>query len=108
MDDKVVTVSGDKVNVFWTLSYQLSHAGLIVDSKRAVVVRWFGICSYRALKVTVERRKQLCPICNGEFVQIRRLTDEIDLPSDCHVHVVDLCGRDGEPRFIEAFAVSYG
>lgn len=106
-DGKMVTVPSDKDNVFGTLSYQLSHAGFVVGSKRATVVRWFGVCSYRKLKVTVERRKRLCPICDAEFVQIRRLGFDVDLPLGSGVHIVDLCGSDGEPRFIEAFAVSY-
>jgi hypothetical protein len=108
LNGKLVVVAGDKDNVFGTLSYQLSHAGLIVDSKRANVVRWFGVCSYKRLKVTVERRKQLCPICDEEFVQIRRLSFDVELPVGGGVHIVDLYGSDGEPRFIEAFACDYG
>ena len=107
MDGEKVVVAGDKDNIFGTLSYQLSHTGLIVGSKRACVVHWFGVCSYRALKVTVAKRKQLCPICDEEFVQIRRLSFDVDLPSGSGVHVVDGCGSDGEPLYIEAFAVSY-
>ena len=107
MDGEKVVVPSDEDNVLGTLVYQLGHAGLIVDSKRASVVHWFGVCSYRALKVTVERRKQLCPICEGEFEQIRRLSFDVDLPSGCGVHIVDGCGSNGEPRYIEAFAVSY-
>lgn len=107
MDGEKVRVAGDEDNIFGTLSYQLSHAGLIVGSKRASVVHWFGVCSYRALKVTVARRKQLCPICDEEFVQIRRLSFDVDLPSGCGVHIVDGCGSDGEPLYVEAFAVSY-
>lgn len=107
IDGMKVVVPSDEDNVFGTLVYQLSHAGFIVGSKRASVVHWFGVCSYRALKVTVLKRKQLCPICDGEFEQIRRLSFDFDLPVGCGVHVVDGCGADGEPRYIEAFASSY-
>ena len=108
MDGKKVVVPSDKDNVFGTLIYQLNHSGLIVDSKRASVVHWFGVCSYRKLKVTVERRKQLCPICNAEFVQIRRLRLDVALPAGDGVHIVDMYGCDGEPLYVEAFAVSSG
>lgn len=38
---------------------------LLVNAKRSrhVVVTWFGICSYRRLKVTYEVRKMVCPWC---------------------------------------------
>jgi hypothetical protein len=107
MDGEKVRVAGDEDNIFGTLSYQLSHAGLVVGSKRASVVHWFGVCSYRALKVTVARRKQLCPICDEEFVQIRRLNLDVALPDGCGVHVVDGCGADGEPYYVEMFGGSY-
>lgn len=106
-DGELVTVLGDKDNIRGTLAYQLSHAGLIVGSKRANVVHWFGVCANKALKVTIERRKQLCPICNKEFVQIRRCSDiDFELPAGSGVFIFDLCDADGKPRYIEAFADS--
>jgi len=104
MDGEKVRVDGDEDNIFGTLSYQLSHAGLVVGSKRASVIHWFGVCSYRALKVTVARRRQLCPICDEEFVQIRRLNLDVVLPDGCGVHIVDGCGADGEPYFVDMFS----
>jgi hypothetical protein len=107
LDGEVVTVLGDRDNIRGTLAYQLSHAGLILGSKRASVVHYFGVCSYRKLKVSVERRKQLCPICLDEFVHIRRCSDvDFELPSGSGIFVFDLCGSDGRERFIEAFASS--
>ena len=35
------------------------------------VATWFGVCSYRKLKVTYEKRKELCPICQSELVPLR-------------------------------------
>jgi hypothetical protein len=107
MGGEKVVVPLDKDNIFGTLSYQLSHAGLVVGSKRACVVHWFGVCSYRRLKISVVRHKQLCPICDAEFVQIRRLSFDVDLPGGCGVHIVGACGGDGEPLYVEAFAGSY-
>jgi hypothetical protein len=35
------------------------------------VARWFGVASYRKLKVTVEVRRRLCPICQHELEKLR-------------------------------------
>jgi hypothetical protein len=106
LDGERVRVFSDRDNVRGTLSYELGHAGLIVGSKRANVVHWFGVCAPRRLKVTVESRKQLCPICGWEFVHIRCLSSDAPKPMGLGVHIVDLYGADGEPYYIEAFASS--
>ena len=61
----------DKPNVGGTASYQLGHATLKKDVERFHVATYFGVCSYRKLKVTVEKRKMLCPICEQELEKIR-------------------------------------
>lgn len=33
------------------------------------VVHWDGICSFRKLKVTIEVRKSICPLCQHELVE---------------------------------------
>lgn len=35
--------------------------------RRHIVVHWFGNCSYRRLKVTIEVRKMCCPHCGHEL-----------------------------------------
>lgn len=99
-----VRVPSEVDNVRGTLAYQLSHAGLVVGSKRASVVHWFGVVSYRRFHFTPEMRRQRCPICLEEFVQIRCLRSDAPLPLGSGVYVVDLCGSDGLPYYIEAFA----
>ena len=32
------------------------------------VVHWDGVCSFRKLKVSIEVRKSLCPLCQHELV----------------------------------------
>lgn len=54
-----------------TAWYQLNHASIKVGVKRFRVATWFGCCSYRKLKVTVERKKDLCPICGSELERLR-------------------------------------
>jgi len=57
----------DVDNVFGTAWYQLNHSSYRKDAKRFHVSTWFGVCSYRKLKVTVERKKDLCPACGHEL-----------------------------------------
>lgn len=67
----IVKVFGERRNVFGTAWYQLNHASVRVGVRRFHVATWFGVCSYRKLKVTVERRKALCPICQHELESLR-------------------------------------
>jgi hypothetical protein len=53
-----------------TAWYQLNHASYDKTKKRFHIATWFGVCSYRKLKVTPEKRKELCPICQHELVDI--------------------------------------
>jgi hypothetical protein len=70
-DGCVVKVMDERKTVGGTAWYQLNHASYSIVGKRANVVSWFGVCSYRKLKVTVERRKTLCPICQHDLVKLR-------------------------------------
>jgi hypothetical protein len=84
-DGYYVKVLGKRKTVGGTAWYQLNHASVKKGSTRFHVATWFGICSYRKLKVTVEKHKDLCPICKHELINIRyfgskclNLTDEGD------------------------------
>jgi len=70
-DGYVVRVLGERKTVFGTAWYQLNHSSIDVSKKRFHVATWFGVCSYRKLKVTVEKRKALCPICQHDLGGIR-------------------------------------
>jgi hypothetical protein len=39
--------------------------------KRSVGLVWFGSLSYRRLKITYEKRKMLCPLCQSELKPAR-------------------------------------
>ena len=69
-DGCVVKVMGKRKTVGGTAWYQLNHATVKVGVKRFHVATWFGNCSYRKLKVTVEMRKHVCPICQHDLVKI--------------------------------------
>jgi hypothetical protein len=63
-------VAGKRVTVGGTAWYQLNHSSYRSDAVRFHIATWFGCCSYRKLKVTVERRKEFCPICNKELLRL--------------------------------------
>jgi len=70
-DGYYVKVMGERKTVFGTAWYQLNHASLKKNVKRFHVATWFGVCSYRKLKVTVEKPKAVCPICQHDIVKLR-------------------------------------
>ncbi len=63
-------VLGKRRTVFGTAWYQLEYASYKVGVVRFHVATWFGCVSYRKFKYTVEKRKELCPICADELVRI--------------------------------------
>ena len=66
-DKYIVKVLGKRKTVFGTAWYQLNHSTIDITKKRFHVATYFGVCSYRKLKITVEQRKQLCPVCQHEL-----------------------------------------
>jgi len=68
-------VAGKRDSVGGTAAYQLEHATLKVGAVRFHVATWFGVCSYRKLKVSAELKKQVCPICEHELVKLRYFGD---------------------------------
>ena len=65
-------VSGERKSVGGTSWYQLHHSSVKVGVVRFHVATWFGVCSYRKLKVTKEKKeKRVCPICKHELEELR-------------------------------------
>ncbi len=95
----IVKVLGERKTVFGTAWYQLNHASVKVGVERFHVATWFGICSYRKLKVTVEYKRNVCPICEHDLGAIRyngnRFVKDENLSSDKReffADAVDECG----------------
>jgi hypothetical protein len=63
-------VKGERKTIGGTAWYQLNHATIRTDVKRPHCCTWFGVASYRKLKVKVEKRKVLCPLCQHELVKL--------------------------------------
>jgi hypothetical protein len=64
------------------------------------------------LKVKVEKRKSLCPICGEELVKlhylgVRRIVKERGSPEYVGSFIDDLVGADGSPNWCEAHSGSY-
>ena len=70
-DGYIVKVKGERRTIMGTAWYQLNHASVKLNVTRFHVATWFGACSYRKLKITYKKRKELCPICKHELVPLR-------------------------------------
>lgn len=75
-DGCIVKVKGKRITVGGTAWYQLNHASINVRKKRFHVAVWFGVCSYRKLKVTDEVKKNVCPICLHELKRLDYFGDK--------------------------------
>ncbi len=73
VDNEGRGVAGERRSIFDTAKYQLSHASVRTDRKRSGVVTWFGVCSYRKLKVKYVAKKSVCPYCGRRLVKVRYL-----------------------------------
>jgi hypothetical protein len=112
-DGYIVKVLGKRKTAFGTAWYQLNHSTIRTNVKRPHACTWFGVCSYRKLKVKVEKRKSLCPICGEELVKlhylgVRRIVKERDSPEYVGSFVDDLVDSDGSLNWVEAHSGSYG
>jgi len=87
-DGCIVKVMGKRKTVGGTAWYQLNHSSIDVTKKRFHVAVWFGVCSYRKLKLKVESKKNVCPICQHDLVK-HRYHGANDVILNCfssHVH----------------------
>lgn len=84
-DKAIVEVLPERKSVFKTAFYQLSHAGMRDDTARAQVVTWFGVCSYRKLKVVIPVEEKLaCPICGKPVMDLRYSGDFVIIVNRNH------------------------
>lgn len=106
-DHFIVKVLGKRETVFGTSWYQLNHASYMTDAKRASIAVWWGVCSYRKMKVPVVKRKNLCPICSEDLVLLHHLGVRYVVKDRSACGYVrsfldDLCDVDGSPNWCEA------
>ena len=105
MGERKKSYVSDKPNVFGTAWYQLNHATIDVTKKRFHVATWFGVCSYRKLKVTVKRRRGFCPICESDLEWVRfngnRFVMDENLHSDKRCFFANAVGEDGRRTYVK-------
>jgi hypothetical protein len=96
-DGYIAKVQPERISIFKTASYQLSHASIIHNGKRACPSIWFGTCSYRKLKVVYERKGHSCPLCLHDLVRARYLGEN----KFCHDETSSLFKRNFWTPMIE-------
>lgn len=98
----------DKPNVYGTAKYELGHCSYRIGAKRSNVVRYFGVVSYRKLKVVPVKEPCLCPHCKRELVEIKYVGNNPEILawlgsrfSGVHKSSwLDYC-KDGVPVWVE-------
>lgn len=98
-------VAGKRKSVKGSAWYQLSHASVKKDSSHFRVFTWFGVCSYRNLKVVAKKRVDLCPICDEELVRLlyygfRRIVKSRDSPYFVSEFLDRIMYENGMPNWI--------
>jgi hypothetical protein len=97
-----------RVSIWATLRYQLDHCGIAVEKKGYHNITWFGVVSYRALKVTKEDFEEVgyehkrCPLCGKELEDLRYLGSDFDrLAGEFWVIEFEepFLDKDGNPRW---------
>ena len=98
-DGWVVKVLEKRKTVGRTCWYQLNHCSIRRGSKKSHAATWFGVCSYRKLKLPKEKIhiNHKCPICGSELVRVRYLGDFSDLSLSRRGENVEMFDVHGEP-----------
>lgn len=81
-DSFIVKVKAERKTICGTAWYQLNHSSIKPDVKRFHVATWFGVCSYRKLKLKKQDKMgvdaERCPICGAELVKLRYLGFDLE------------------------------
>jgi hypothetical protein len=98
-DKWVVKVLEKRKTVGGTCWYQLNHCSIRRGSKKSHAATWFGVCSYRKMKLDNVKDvgiKHKCGICGCDLARIRYLGDFSELSISSRGEVVSMFGDDGE------------
>jgi hypothetical protein len=99
-DNWIVKVLEKRKTVGGTCWYQLNHCSIRRGSKKSHAATWFGVCSYRKMKVENVKNagiKHKCPICGNELVRVRYLGDFSELSISRKGELASMLGSDGQP-----------
>ncbi len=97
----IVKVLGKRKTVGGTAWYQLHHASVRRGSNaKSHVATWFGVCSYRKLKLINGSDvgiKHKCPICGKDLVRLRYLGVFSEVSISRRGEIVPMFDADGNP-----------
>jgi len=101
-----VKVFGKRKTVVGTLYYQLNHASILKDVERFHVYTYFGIVSYRKLKITVESRKRSCRICGKDLVWLKYHGDKAVVTDRASPYYEPMSFEDFEEGGVPVYSVA--
>ena len=98
----IVKVLAKRKTVGGTAWYQLNHASVKrgVNSKKSHVATWFGVCSYRKLKLingSDAGIKHKCAICGKDLVRLRYRGVFSEISISRRGDIVPMFDADGNP-----------
>ena len=99
-DNWIVKVLDKRKTVGGTCWYQLNHCSIRRGSKKSHAATWFGVCSYRKMKLDKVKDvgiKHKCQICGCELVRVRYLGDFSEHSVSRRGEVVNMFGDNGKP-----------
>jgi hypothetical protein len=99
-DGWVVRVLEKRKTVGGTCWYQLNHCSIRRGSKKSHAATWFGVCSYRKLKLINGKDvgiKHKCPICSSDLVRVRYLGVFSEVSISRRGEKTNMFNADGEP-----------
>jgi hypothetical protein len=99
-DSWVVKVLEKRKTVGGTAWYQLNHSSIKRGVKKSHAATWFGVCSYRKLKLINGKDvgiKHKCPICACDLVRVRYLGVFSELSVTRRGEILSMFDDEGKP-----------
>jgi len=99
-DNWIVKVLEKRKTIGGTCWYQLNHCSIRRGIKKSHAATWFGVCSYRKLKLINGKDvgiKHKCAICGGDLVRVRYLGNFSELSISRRGETMSMFDVDGEP-----------
>jgi len=103
-----VKVLGERKSIWGTVYYQLDHCGVTVENSGYHNITWFGVCSYRALKMEKSDFEEVgyahdtCPLCGHDLVPLRYMGDWSRLVNEWYIREFEepLYDANGMPLWV--------
>jgi hypothetical protein len=99
-DGWIVRVLEKRKTVGGTAWYQLNHSSIKRGIKKSHAATWFGVCSYRKLKLINGKDvgiKHKCPICGGDLVRVRYRGLFSEISVSRRGEILSMFDADGKP-----------